>query len=85
MAEIRQAEVKYGQELEALERADDAPRPPGWRLSPKAVEAYVMGRDRPVGGCALVPSPVYRAMEISAAEWEEDGGRRSRKGAWSRH
>ncbi len=56
MAEIRQAaEVKYRQELEALERADDAPRPPGWRLSPKAVEAYVMGRDRPVGGVTITP------------------------------
>ena len=31
------AEQQFADELEALERADDRPRPPGWRLSPWAV------------------------------------------------
>ena len=39
MPEIRKpAEVKYQAELAALMAADQAPRPPGWRLSPRAVE-----------------------------------------------
>jgi MoxR-like ATPase len=56
MSEIRKpAEVKYESELAALALADKAPRPPGWRLSPRAVEAYVMGTAEPVGGVAITP------------------------------
>jgi MoxR-like ATPase len=56
MDDIRQpAEVKYAAELAALAAEDKAPRPPGWRLSPRAVEAYIMGSDRPVGGVAITP------------------------------
>jgi MoxR-like ATPase len=56
MPEIRQAaEVKYAAELAALRAADQAPRPPGWRLSPRAVETYVMGSDDPVGGVPITP------------------------------
>ena len=40
----RPAEDRYAAELAALERADAAqPRPPGWRLSPRAVLAFVCG------------------------------------------
>ncbi len=61
MPEIRQpAEVKYQAELAALMASDTAPKPPGWRLSPRAVEAYVMGTDAPVGGDGGVAiSPKY--------------------------
>jgi MoxR-like ATPase len=56
MPEIRQpAEVKYQAELAALMMADKAAKPPGWRLSPRAVEAYVMGADAPVGGVPITP------------------------------
>src|SRR6185437_17007195 len=56
MTEIRQpAEVKYQAELAALMMADKAPKPPGWRLSPRSVEAYVMGTDAPVGGVPITP------------------------------
>src|SRR5271169_6726832 len=56
MPEIRQpAEIKYQAELAALIAADQAPRPPGWRLSPRAVETYVMGSDAPVGGVTITP------------------------------
>ena len=49
MAEIRlPAEVKYESELSALAAADKGPRPPGWRLSPRAVETYVMGSEKPI-------------------------------------
>jgi MoxR-like ATPase len=49
MAEIRlPAEVKFESELSALAAADKGPRPPGWRLSPRAVETYIMGSEKPV-------------------------------------
>ncbi len=37
------AEVCFAAELEALRAADDAPRPPGWQLSPRAVKAFILG------------------------------------------
>jgi MoxR-like ATPase len=56
MPEIRQpAEIKYQAELAALALEDKAPKPPGWRLSPRAVEKYVMGSDQPVGGVTITP------------------------------
>ena len=56
MPEIRlPAEAKYQAELDALARSDASPRPPGWRLSPRAVEAYVMGSDKPIGGITITP------------------------------
>ena len=49
MAEIRlPAEVKYESELAALAAADKGPRPPGWHLSPRAVETYIMGSEKPI-------------------------------------
>jgi MoxR-like ATPase len=54
MAEIRlPAERKYEKELTALAAADGAAKPPGWRLSPRAVETYILGSDKPVGGVAI--------------------------------
>ena len=37
------AELYYADELAALRAADPYPRPPGWALSPKGVEAFVLG------------------------------------------
>jgi MoxR-like ATPase len=39
----RPAEVEYAAELEALAAADKDARPEGWKLSPKAVRAYLLG------------------------------------------
>jgi MoxR-like ATPase len=59
MAEMRlPAERKYQQELEALAADDTGARPPGWALTPRAVETYVMGRDKPVGGVTITPKYV---------------------------
>src|SRR5688572_21654310 len=59
MAEIRlPAERKYQAELEALAAADKEARPPGWSLSPRAVETYVMGSAKPVGGVTITPKYV---------------------------
>lgn len=58
------AEVTYAAELDALAAKDDAPRPPGWRLSPRAVRRFILGdpsagiRKKFVGN----PSLVDRAM-----------------------
>jgi MoxR-like ATPase len=54
MPDIRlPAEAKYEAELRALAAQDKASKPPGWLLSPKAVEAYIMGTDKPVGGVPI--------------------------------
>ena len=37
------AEVTYAAELAALKSADRGGRPPGWRLAPRAVRAFVVG------------------------------------------
>ena len=37
------AEQVYAAELAALAAADDLPRPPSWRLSPRAVVTYLLG------------------------------------------
>src|SRR5436190_14465585 len=37
------AEQAYAPELEALARSDDAQKPQGWKLSPKAVLTYLLG------------------------------------------
>jgi len=52
------AEQKYQPELRALIDSDQGPRPPGWAMTPRAVEIYVMGSDKPVGGVAITPKYV---------------------------
>src|SRR5437868_5771314 len=59
MAEIRlPAERKYDTELAALAKVDKDSKPPGWSLSPKAVETYILGSDKPVGGVTITPKYV---------------------------
>lgn len=56
MSELRlPAEQKYAAELAALAAADQGAKPPQWKLSPRAVETYVMGSDKPVGGVTITP------------------------------
>ena len=56
MTEIRlSAEQKFADELEALAQDDRLAKPEGWKLSPKAVEAYVLGSDKNVNGVAISP------------------------------
>jgi len=43
------AEVTYGDELERLAGMDLGPVPPGWRMSPRAVEKFVLGDE----ACAI--------------------------------
>lgn len=54
------AESLYARELAALEQADTASRPPGWRLSPAAVVTFVMGSQGPLKGATpLTISPKF--------------------------
>jgi MoxR-like ATPase len=41
------AEVFYAAELAALAKADKEAKPPGWKLSPKAVRDFICGCDKP--------------------------------------
>jgi MoxR-like ATPase len=48
---IRQpAEVRWSAELAALRAHDRWPRPPGWQLSPRMAEAFVVGSKEPLRG-----------------------------------
>jgi MoxR-like ATPase len=65
----RHAEDEYAAELAMLAAADDRPRPPGWRLSPQAVVAYLMG-----DGDAITPKYIgsRRLMEVAVATLATD-------------
>jgi MoxR-like ATPase len=68
MSEIRlPAEKKYAAEIEALIAADKGPRPPGWAMTPRAVETYVMGGDKPVGGVTITPKYIGDRALIQVA------------------
>jgi MoxR-like ATPase len=41
------AEVHFAEELSALMKADKDPRPPGWKLSPRAVRSFICGSKNP--------------------------------------
>ncbi|MBT9583485.1 AAA family ATPase [bacterium] len=72
MSELQRppAEVLYAEELAMLASQDLSPRPPGWRLSPPAVRAFLLGdpernvRPKFVGN----PSLVDRAMVALATQ-----------------
>jgi len=63
------AEDQYAAELDALAKADDRPRPPGWRLSPQAVVTYLLG-----DGEGITPKYVgsRRLMEVAVATLATD-------------
>jgi MoxR-like ATPase len=41
------AEELFAEELDALAKADKEARPPGWKLSPRAVRSFICGSDKP--------------------------------------
>src|SRR5689334_9115613 len=67
------AEQQFAEELDALGRADERPRPPSWRLSPWAVATYLLGGQLDGG---FVVSPKYvgdrRLIEIAVATLATD-------------
>ena len=67
------AEVQHADELAALVKADERPRPPNWRLSPWAVATYVLGGELDNG---MLISPKYlgsrRLIEVAIATLATD-------------
>ncbi len=67
------AEDEFADELAALARTDDRPRPPSWRLSPWAVVTYLLGGELSDG---TVVEPKYlgrrRLMEVAVATLATD-------------
>jgi MoxR-like ATPase len=59
------AEQAFAAELAALERADDRPRPPRWRLSPWAVTTYLLGGE--ADGTTITPKYVGRRRLVELA------------------
>ncbi|RIH74977.1 gas vesicle protein GvpN [Calidithermus terrae] len=66
------AEVQYAEELAALAKTDDKPRPPGWKLSPWAVTEYLMGGR--AGKLEITPKYIgnRRLIEIAVATLATD-------------
>lgn len=66
------AEVSYKHELDALAAADKHERPPGWRLSPRAVQVYLLGGR--VGTTEVSPKYVgnERLVQIAIATLATD-------------
>lgn len=67
------AEHEHAAELAALDAVDDRPRPPGWRRSPWAVVAYVLGGTL-ADGTVITPKYVgqRRLVEIAVATLATD-------------
>src|SRR2546427_4811335 len=67
------AEQQYADELAALAKADNKPRPPNWKLSPWAVSTYLLGGKLEDG---VVITPKYigdrRLIEIAIATLATD-------------
>ncbi len=62
----RHAEDLYAAELAALIRADDGPRPPNWRMTPRMVAPYLMGGTLP-DGTAITPKYIGQRRIIETA------------------
>lgn len=67
------AEQQYAEELAALAKADDRPKPPNWKLSPWAVSTYLLGGTTE-GGFEVTPKYIgnRRLMEIAIATLATD-------------
>ena len=67
------AETEHAEELVALARDDDRPRPPRWRLSPQAVATYLLGGTAP-DGTPITPKYVgsRRLIEVAIATLATD-------------
>lgn len=58
------AETRYRQELTFLEAWDAGPRPPNWRLTPRAVVTFVVGSGDPLTLPGKPPAGVPRSLAI---------------------
>ncbi len=67
------AETEYADELAALAKHDDRPRPPNWALSPWAAVTYLMG-SRLDDGTEIIPKYIgqRRLIEVAVATLATD-------------
>jgi MoxR-like ATPase len=56
------AEILYAKELADLARTDTAPKPPGWRLSLRAVKSFIVGGETGEPKVVCSPALIERAM-----------------------
>ncbi|HMU81921.1 MAG TPA: AAA family ATPase [Leptospiraceae bacterium] len=61
------AESKFEKEIQALIAGDKSEKPPGWAMTPRAAETYLMGSDKPVGGVKITPKYIGDASIIQVA------------------
>jgi MoxR-like ATPase len=68
----RPAEEEYRTELDALAKEDKQERPPGWKLSPRAVATYILGGK--AGGTTITPKYIgsKRLVEVAIATLATD-------------
>ena len=68
----RHAEDQFAEELAALAKSDDKPRPPNWKLSPSAVATYLLGGT--AGDVKITPKYVgsRRLIEIAVTTLATD-------------
>jgi MoxR-like ATPase len=66
------AEILFAEELAALSKSDKGTRPEGWRLSPKAVETYLLGGE--AAGVKITPKYIGnpRLVQIAIASLATD-------------
>ena len=66
------AEQEFANELAALVKHDDKPKPPNWKLSPWAVSTYLLGGE--IGGVKISPKYIgqRRVIEIAIATLATD-------------
>jgi len=66
------AETLFATELDALIKADKGAKPDGWRMSPKAVETYILGGE--VAGVTITPKYVgsQRLVQIAITSLATD-------------
>ena len=66
------AEQQFAEELAALAKADDRPKPPNWKLSPWAVSTYLLGGK--AGSVTITPKYIgqRRIIEIAIATLATD-------------
>ncbi|RNL83943.1 ATP-binding protein [Halostreptopolyspora alba] len=67
------AEQTYAAEIEALAKADDRQRPPGWQLSPWAVAQYLLG-GQAADGTEITPKYIgaRRVVEVAVSTLATD-------------
>jgi MoxR-like ATPase len=75
----RPAEARCAAELAALAANDRGARPPGWRLSPRAVETFIVGSREPIrgaDGAAVTVAPKFvgerRLIQVAIATLASD-------------